>query len=278
MDITMTLEELTEGLPTGALTIGDGRGREPVAFEATYSRDLELSDLAKAPAPSQSKPIHTKSLRERHHELAKKLAQGDKTKTQISLETGYSPSRISVLLSDPAFSDLVEHYRGEVKEIFRDTQQRLSDIAKEAADIILERLDENPDQFSVNQLKDLISMAADRTGDGPTSTNKVEGTIHVATPDTIAQIKSKVRERQNGKVQKITQGEILDAEFVEVKEASSSTADNKQDNVSDNTGTGGGEIVTLRSSHISKGSEAEGSKGKREKVRKASREKTEGKD
>ena len=214
-ELTMTIEDLLEGLPsvvTKPLTSPVGRAYVPL--EVCFERNLEASDLALPTDPSQCVPIHIKSLRDRHHDLAKAIAEGDRTHTAISKETGYTMSRISILMTDPAFLELVENYRGTIKEVFRGSQQRLADLMRESADIMLERLDENPDAFSVANLLDIIKTTADRTGDGPTSTTRIEASLSVATSEDIAAIKAKVKERQNGRINRIEQ-EAIDVEIID---------------------------------------------------------------
>lgn len=216
MDCTTTLDDLMTGLQ-GELVAPPGLGgREAIPFEAEIVRELLKEDLDTPPDPSQSVPVHTKSLRTRHHELAKALASGRKH-VEVAALTGYSQSRISILLTDPAFCDLVEHYKEEVNEIFRENHERLADLAKESLEVLLERLDENPDGFTPNQLLEMAKVGSDRTGDGPTSTQKVEGTILHATPDRIAHIKNKVREKQNGQAKQISQSNAIEGEVIEVE-------------------------------------------------------------
>lgn len=275
MEVSTTLEELTKGLPEGALDIpsADGRGRGANIFEAEITRELEEEDLLLAPDPSQSQPVVTKSLRARHHELAKHLAMGTRNQNEIAELTGYSVSRISILKSDPAFADLVEHYEGEITEIFRDNHERLADMAKESADIILERLDENPEGFTHNQLMELVKLSADRTGNGPTSTQKVEGMIGHATLDQIQAAKERVKERQNGKTKRITQEKDIEADFTVIQTSPASS--DEPLNVPSDRGLTECEVIALCSTEVPKEEAVEGSESQGEEIREPSGEATE---
>lgn len=214
----MNLDDLLKGLPseaTKAVAISTPvPKRALIPLIVKFVKDLSRLDLALPPDPSQCVPIHVKALRDRHHDLAKLIAAGDQTHTDIARETGYTVSRVSILMTDPAFLDIVEHYRGEVKEIFRSSQERLADLMRESADVMLERLDEDPDSFTVNNLLEIIKTTADRTGDGPTSTQRIEGSITVASADSIAAIKERVRDRQNGRATRINQ-EAIEVEVID---------------------------------------------------------------
>jgi hypothetical protein len=57
-----------------------------------------------------SRPTVVQRLRDSHHRAAKAFAAG-MTPGQVGQQTGYSQSRLSVLLQDKSFQDLVEVYR-----------------------------------------------------------------------------------------------------------------------------------------------------------------------
>jgi hypothetical protein len=74
-----------------------------------------------------------------------------------------------MLQSDPAFQDLLEVYRGEVTEIFLDFQVKLKAMAHDAADILHERMLDDPDKMKDGTLLSILQTGADRTGHGPSS-------------------------------------------------------------------------------------------------------------
>ena len=147
-------------------------GRLPKEPYVNFVRDLGESDLealrarrgngASPPAKSLMR-IHTS-----HHSLARCLASGMRP-MQASLVTGYSPGRISALQRDPAFQALVADYQAEVKSASADLAERMADFSFDAIELLHERLQNEPEQFSVQTLLDVVKAFADRTGHGPNS-------------------------------------------------------------------------------------------------------------
>lgn len=143
------------------------RGR-PATTLATHVRDLGQADLAAlASAPRASGvPQSLQRVRASHHALARCLATG-MSAHQAGLVTGYSPSRISILLSDPAFRGLLDEYTADAKSIVADMAERMSNISLDALDELQQRLEESPESFSTPMLLDVVKAFADRTGHGP---------------------------------------------------------------------------------------------------------------
>lgn len=141
-----------------------GRPRSELYVE--YVRDLTQADMEALALPRGSVPQSLVRIHASHHSLAKCLASGMKP-AQAGLVTGYSSSRISILQNDPAFTALVADYRAEAKSIFADLAERMSDLSLDAIEILQERLHENPANFSVDTLLDMVKTFADRTGHGP---------------------------------------------------------------------------------------------------------------
>jgi hypothetical protein len=131
-----------------------------------YSRDLTEADGAALSSDRGVKPASLVRIHSSHHSLARCLAMGMKD-SHVALITGYSPSRISILKNDPAFSALVADYRAEAKAIFADLGERMADISLDAIELLHERLQAKPEEFSVPMLLDVIKAFADRTGHGP---------------------------------------------------------------------------------------------------------------
>ena len=200
-----------------------GSGRKPKALVATYLRDLDTEDLWRESDSTQHATTQVKTLRDRHHRLARAIALGKDSVTKIAKALGYSNSRIGTLMHDPAFFELVETYRTEIMDEFRTSVHRLEDMMTESSDILLDRLEQEPDSFTNTQLLDVVKTSADRTGSGPSSTQKIEGTVTVATQESIEAIKNKVKERQQGHVKQIDQdieGQARDVSYTELKEIS----------------------------------------------------------
>lgn len=135
-----------------------------------WVRELRPSDLALLEgAPKFAKSTNLKRLSNRHHALARALALGE-TNTAAARLTGYTISRISVLLNDPAFNELVAQYRGQIDTEFADMGVRLAELGNEALSVLHERLEENPEEFAPVALLKIAEVAADRIGFGPHST------------------------------------------------------------------------------------------------------------
>jgi hypothetical protein len=152
-----------------------GPGRKAKAVRAEFSRELTSADLAMSPTlPSQAQPL--KRIRDSHHSLARVLASGA-GEAQASAITGYSPSRISILKADPQFQDLLAFYREPTVDIVADLRSRMADMGLEALEELRERLHEQPEEFTVGLLNEVIKTMADRTGHapqrGPTSVTQI---------------------------------------------------------------------------------------------------------
>ena len=101
-----------------------------------------------------------------HHALARCLAAGMR-QNQAALVTGYSEVRISLLQNDPAFSALVADYRNKVKSVFADLAERMNNLSLDAIEMLQDRLQDRPEDFTVPSLLDIVKTFADRTGHGP---------------------------------------------------------------------------------------------------------------
>ncbi len=142
-------------------------------ISAVIDRELTHAELAELKVPRGTKSPAIKSLSDRHHALARLLAEGIKP-ASAGMMTGYTDSRISILKQDPTFQALVNFYREKIDEQFLDMQAKLAQLAGTAATITLDRLEDNPDAFSTDELASLIKLGADRTGHGPSSTTNVD--------------------------------------------------------------------------------------------------------
>lgn len=140
-------------------------GRKPsVPLSIGTPRELTEDDLQELVTPTAlgTQPSQIQRIRSTHHRLAQLIAEGRKG-TEISLIMGYSQSRISILQSDPAFQELVAFYKNQQTAIFLNVQERLADLGMAATEEIRERLEENPSDFTVNQLLDVQKAAFDRS-------------------------------------------------------------------------------------------------------------------
>ena len=143
-----------------------GRAAKPLGAETV--RELTSSDLALLATERGVKPTALTRISDRHHALARCLAVGMNT-TQICLITGYTPSRISILKGDPAFEELIQFYRENSAEDTLDYQKKATLARNMATDLLIERMDEEPDKIDAATLHKISKDNAAITGHGPKS-------------------------------------------------------------------------------------------------------------
>ena len=125
--------------------------------------------LARAPAPS------LKRIRVRHHRAAQMLAQGMRV-AEVAALTGYSKATLYRLSTqDPAFRELIEHYRGVADRQYVDLHRMMADLSEEVVEELTDRVRSAPEELSTKDLMELLRTLADRTGHGPT--RKEEKTV-----------------------------------------------------------------------------------------------------
>lgn len=179
-----------------------GRATKPLTAE--LGRSLRESDLVLLEVEKGSKPEPLQKLRSRHHALAKAIAMG-KSPGDAAILTGYSASRVSILLDDPTFQELLGFYRRIQDEAFKDMHEQLAALGTDAVEELHERLEANPEDFSNTMLLEIVTKTADRTGYGPqTKTTNVN--LHVG----VAARMEAARKR----VGAVLRGNIEDAEIV----------------------------------------------------------------
>lgn len=157
------------------------RGRAAKVLAPIVVRDLRPEDFALLSVERGIEPPPIQKLRARHHTLARLIAQGTSV-PDCSAITGYSGSRISILLGDPTFTELVSYYAGLVEEKYLDTHARLGELTTDAAELLRERMEdpETAKAITVGQLTEIIKLGADRTGFGPTTTQNTNVTVGFA--------------------------------------------------------------------------------------------------
>jgi len=144
-----------------------GRKAQPLGAEVI--RELTSSDLGLLKTERGIKPTHIQRITDRHHALARCLATGMGA-AEASLVTGYTPSRISVLRGDPAFEELIAFYTGAKGQAVLDYQEKLAIARNMATDILIERMEDNPETIDAGLALDVVKVSADRTGHGPKAT------------------------------------------------------------------------------------------------------------
>lgn len=156
------------------------RGRAVTAPPVEIIGEVEQEDLAlltEEGRPS-GQSQHVKTLSDRHHSVARLLAQGH-SPWEVAAITGYDNSRISILQTDPAFRELLAHYRGMEGSTVADVAARVRDAAATAVTKLLDRLENDP----TIEFADLSKSARDlldRAGYGPKSTREVNINVGLA--------------------------------------------------------------------------------------------------
>lgn len=156
-----------------------GRAKAPLVAE--IERELDEMDLASLAGERGVSAPQIGALRERHHALARLIAEGKKP-GEAAVIMRYTAARVSILLSDPAFQELVEHYRSVVDGEFVDFQKKLAELGVDAAHLLQERLEdpEQANEFSNAALLQLVTISADRTGHGPSAKTEVNVKVGLA--------------------------------------------------------------------------------------------------
>jgi hypothetical protein len=102
-------------------------------------------------------------LRVGHHQLAQLLAAGTSA-VDAAFITGKSTGTIGLLLKDPSFNELLSYYTEQQKGRDLNVYDKLVTIGALASEILQERLEEKPETFSNNELKNLLELAAPKSG------------------------------------------------------------------------------------------------------------------
>jgi len=151
------------------------RDLAPVMVRALTGEDLSKLEEEKGSTP----PSLMKRLSERHHALARNIASGMPDYEAAAI-TGYSPSRISILKSDPTFKELVHFYREKVDAKYADLHERLAGLSLDAARILQERMEEAPEKITDGHILEIMKSGADRTGYGPATRSDVNVNVNIA--------------------------------------------------------------------------------------------------
>jgi hypothetical protein len=153
------------------------RGRSAIESplpEISNIRAIERADLAHLSA--KRPPNQLQSLTDNHHRIARALASGMSV-TDAATTCGMSINRISVLRSDPAFADLIAHYRAIITAEWAEEDtviQFLRGNAVKAQAMIADKLDKAADEGEFLPTRDLLGIAElglDRTGYGKVNKN-----------------------------------------------------------------------------------------------------------
>lgn len=160
-------------------------------------RELTVEDLrAVSGAPIGWKRSPLQKITIAHHTIARMTAEKVSI-AEISAATGRTPASITYLRADPAFKELVAHYK-KVNQIAKvDLEEQLTSLSSTAINTLQERMETEPEKMSDTDLRSIAKLGLDRVGYGPTKTVKVNNAAEV--------IKELVKERETRR-----QGKIID--------------------------------------------------------------------
>ena len=138
-------------------------------------RSLTRGDLVHLAKP---RPVQTlQTLRDSHHRIARAVAAGLRN-YEVAALCGISVNRVSQLLKDPAFMELVAHYRGLVTAEYVRSVDSFMEVATanmlKAAVMLSDKLDDALDKGEFLPTRDLIAIhdtGADRFGYGKMQKN-----------------------------------------------------------------------------------------------------------
>lgn len=185
------------------------RGR-PAKVHAEFIRNLKPEDLAKLPGRPLLLPSPLAKVRTTHHFAAKLIAEGQRL-VDVSAATGYTPARLQQLKGDPAFAELIEHYKAQVNAKYINVHDRLAAVGLATLEELQDRLEEAPESFSNQDLQDQLKLLLDRSGYGPSSTVTVQKRGGLA-DDLLQQIKSELQSRgQVHRLEDVVNVPLLDA-------------------------------------------------------------------
>jgi len=109
------------------------------------------------------RPDHVvSSLRTGHQQLAQLLASGVND-LDASMITGRSVGSIRTLRVDPAFKELLAYYAEQQNGHKFDAYARLVTLGGTAMEVLQERLEETPDKFTNNELRQIVESTMDRS-------------------------------------------------------------------------------------------------------------------
>ena len=183
-------------------------GRASTVLDVAVVREIRKSDLELLQVERGTKPQPIAKIRDRHHGLARCLAQGMKDQ-EASAITGYSPSRISILKSDPTFEELVSFYKENETSSFAEFVQRATTVTLSAMNEIADRLEEIPENFSVGQLLEVSKTFADRIGHAPVQRN-ITANVNVELGARLASARARVAKMLEAQIP------VIETSFIEV--------------------------------------------------------------
>lgn len=163
-------------------------GRPASQLSVEVIGEVEEADLLRLDAPRPTgQAVRIKEFRDRHHSVARLLASGH-APWEVAAITGYDKSRVSILQADPAFQELLAHYRDCDHARTADLGAMVKDVAATAVSRLADRL-ESDELIEFADLSKAAKDLLDRAGHGPKSTKDVN--INVGLADRIEQARQR---------------------------------------------------------------------------------------
>lgn len=189
---------------------------QPPAIYA--ERELEWDDL---PALMEHRGVGGKRLqniRSIHHKIARMMAAGC-ANVEIAAATGMHHNYLTVLRGDPAFQELLAHYEENEKELFYNVRERAAQLGMTAAEVLQQRLLEEPDRIPTKDLMTIMQGGFDYGGHKPAERSE---NLHVHTTreeiDKIKQSRSEnVSVRGGPGGDDGSAGDVIDGEYAEAE-------------------------------------------------------------
>ena len=163
-----TLKDVEDILDSIAL----GGKLTPVGLALRYVRDLTEADVAAVASAANPSALPTIArLRERHHALARMIAQGAKHRV-AALAMGYAESYVSRLLhEDPAFRELVDYYEKQAEGQWLGVVERMGTLGVTAMQNLQRRLEDDedlmdaglPPRMTTREVREILDSAMDRS-------------------------------------------------------------------------------------------------------------------
>lgn len=137
-----------------------------------------------------------KSVRYTHHRLAQCLA-GGMDNTRAAQLCNYAPSRVSDLRHDPAFQELVAHYKGQVDEEFASFVSVASALSMDVLHRLQEMLDLTPEKFTPQIATEALKVIAPLGGHAPVN-KSINLNVNADLADKLASARRRVAARGGG--------------------------------------------------------------------------------
>lgn len=167
------------------------KGRATKVVSVRYVRDLQPGDLALLASERGIAAAPIKRLRDRHHALARCIAQG-MSAADASAVTGYELATISMLKSDPSFRELVANYHRVEDSVMADFMQRTTTLTLTAMNNLQEKLEDDENPVPVSMELEIFKAGADRIGHAPVQKNQ-NINVNLGTGDRLSAARARLR-------------------------------------------------------------------------------------